>query len=76
MKYYCEECGKIYDTEDDVKKCELKHTKSKEKEIRWKEVCKAKSKYEKLYMEYVNDYGERVKRVKYYLPFELFSEMF
>ena len=83
MKYYCEDCGKIYDTENEVMACEAKHREAKkiaeeketQKEKRWDEVCVAKKRYDELYAEYVHDYGTRVKRVKYYPPLDLFSEI-
>lgn len=79
MKYYCEECGKLYNSEDEVRKCESKHLEAKriaeekanQKEVRWKEVCAAKEKYKKLYDEFMNDYPPQMPRIdlnRCYLP--------
>lgn len=83
MKYYCDECGTLYDTIEEVTACEKKHADEKKKaeEIanrkteRWAEVCKAKAEYETLQREYMKDYGS-VKKVRinpFYPPLNFFD---
>lgn len=85
MKYLCEECSKIYDTEDEVKKCELKHSEDKkiefekaaQREFRWKEVCEAKEKYQKLFKDCTNDYLQENKiHIPYKIPFNILNPDF
>ena len=65
MKYMCEECSKIYNTEDEVRECELKHSEDKRikteklaiQKSRWKEVCESEEKYKNLYANYLRDYS-------------------
>ena len=83
MKYYCEECGKLYNSEDEVRECETKHLEAKriaeekanQKEVRWKEVCEAKEKYMELYNNFMRDYPQvKVVPKRYSSPIDVFSD--
>ena len=83
MKYYCEECGKLYNSEDEVRECETKHLETKriaeekanQKEVRWKEVYEAKEKYMELYNNFMRDYPQvKVVPKRYSSPIDVFSD--
>lgn len=65
MKYYCEVCGKTFESEEKCLSCEKKHREEKErqeilrkeKDSRWNAVKEAYAVANKLYKQYEKDYG-------------------
>lgn len=81
MKYYCEKCGKVFDSEDKCLECENKHIEEEqrknklkeEKSQRWNEVQLAYKNASDLLEKYYNDYGESHNSKMHTSPLSLFD---
>lgn len=66
MKYYCEVCGKTFESEDKCLDCEKRHQEEKarreklrqEKDERWAEVQEAYKKAKELHNQFDKDYAD------------------
>ena len=85
MKYYCETCGKTFNSEDKCLECENNHRAEmakqeclrKEQASRWEEVEDAYKKYQELYTQYNKDYNiQSLPKVYSTLLDDMFNTIF